>query len=210
MPLVRFALAAAVLFPLAVLAQNPSVAISVDVNANRRAINPNIYGVAYGDATTLPDLNSPLNRQGGNNTTRYNWQINGDNRGNDWFFESIGDSSSVAGERGDTFIGVSKTAGAQPMLTIPMIGWVAKLGTNRSKLASFSIAKYGAQSGNDSQWFPDAGNGVATSGQNITGNDPNDASVLTDSSYQQQWAAAPGQPLGHGGERGSALLHSGQ
>ncbi len=29
------------------------------------------------------------------------------------------------------------------MLTIPMIDWVAKLGPNRSKLASFSIAKYG-------------------------------------------------------------------
>ena len=46
------------------------------------------------------------------------------------------------------------------MLTIPMIDWVAKLGANRGKLASFSIAKYGAQTGNDWQWFADAGNGV--------------------------------------------------
>ena len=90
-------LAAGLLFESALFAQNPPVAISVDVNANRHAINPNIYGVAYGDATTLADLNSPLNRQGGNNTTRYNWQLNGDNRANDWFFESIGDSSSVVG-----------------------------------------------------------------------------------------------------------------
>ena len=64
------------------------------------------------------------------------------------------------------------------MLTIPMIGWVAKLGSNRSKLASFSIAKYGAQTGNDWQWFPDAGNGIRdVNGQNVTGNDPNDANV---------------------------------
>ena len=63
------------------------------------------------------------------------------------------------------------------MLTIPMIGWVAKLGPNRSKLASFSIAKYGAQTGNDWQWFPDAGNGIRTNGQFVTGNDPNDANV---------------------------------
>ena len=28
-------------------AQNPSVTINVDVNANRRAINPDIYGIAH-------------------------------------------------------------------------------------------------------------------------------------------------------------------
>src|SRR5207302_1820859 len=78
----------------------------------------------------------------------------------DWYFESIADSSSTAGERGDTFISQAKAAGAQAMVTIPMLDWVAKLGPNRSKLASFSQAKYGAQTGNDWQWYPDAGNGV--------------------------------------------------
>src|SRR5437867_10635865 len=107
-------------------AQNPATTVSVDANANRRAINPNIYGIAYGTAATLPDLNCPLNRYGGNNTTRYNWQINADNRGQDWYFESIGDSSSAAGERGDTFFSISRNAGAQAMLTIPMIGWLAR------------------------------------------------------------------------------------
>lgn len=181
-------LAGLALASFACLAQNPAVTVSVDVNANRHSINPNVYGVAYGDATSLPDLNCPLNRQGGNNTSRYNWQLNGDNRGNDWYYESIADTSSLAGERGDTFISTSKTAGAQALLTIPMIGWGAKFGTNRGKLASFSIAKYGAQTGNDSQWYPDAGNGVLSStGQNVTGNDPNDANVATDSTFQQQW-----------------------
>jgi hypothetical protein len=61
-------------------AQNPATTVTVDAAANRHAINPNIYGVAYCDATTLPDLNVPLNRYGGNNTSRYNWQINADNR----------------------------------------------------------------------------------------------------------------------------------
>ena len=80
------------------------------------------------DTATLSDLNILLNRNGGNNTSRYNWKLNADNRANDWFFESIADASAVAGERGDTFIASSKAAGAQAMLTIPMIGWVAKLG----------------------------------------------------------------------------------
>jgi hypothetical protein len=177
----------ALLFSAALLAQNPAVTVRVDVNANRHPINPMIYGVNYGDATTLADLNAPLNRMGGNSTTRYNWQLNADNRGQDWYYESIGDSSATAGERGDTFFSTSKNAGAQAMITVPMIGWVAKLGSNRGKLASFSVAKYGAQTGTDWQWFPDAGNGIRSSGQNVTGNDPNDASTLVDSSFQQQW-----------------------
>ncbi len=121
---------------------------------------------------------------GGNNTSRYNWQLNADNRANDWYFESIGDADPTPGGRGDTFIAGSQAAGAQAMLTIPTIGWVAKLGPNRGKLSSFSVAKYGAQAGTDSQWMPDAGNGVAAAGNpnfaanaNITGNDPNDADV---------------------------------
>jgi hypothetical protein len=169
------------------VAQNAAVTISVDAAANRHPINPNIYGVAHATTAELNDLNAPLNRNGGNNTSRYNWLQNADNRAQDWYFESIGDNSSVAGERADTFIANAKAANAQAMLTIPLLDWVAKLGTNRGKLAGFSIAKYGAQTGSDWQWFPDAGNGVLTSGQNVTGNDPNDANVASDSAFQQNW-----------------------
>ena len=168
-------------------AQNPAVTINVDAAANRHAINPNIYGVAFASAAQLQDLNAPLNRMGGNNTSRYNWQLNADNKDQDWYFESIGDNSAVGGQRGDTFVSDAKSANAQAMITIPMLDWVAKLGPNRSKLASFSIAKYGPQTGNDWQWFPDAGNGVLTSGANITNNDPNDANVPSNSTFQQNW-----------------------
>lgn len=130
----------------------------------------------------------PLNRYGGNNSSRYNWQLNADNRAQDWYFESIGDTSSLAGERGDTFISTTQAAGARPMITIPMLDWVAKLGANRAKLASFSQAKYGLQTGNDAQWFPDAGNGILKStNQPIQNNDPNDANTANTSLFQQQW-----------------------
>jgi PKD repeat protein len=173
---------------LPVFGDNPAITVTVDANQNKHAISPNVYGIAYGTAATLADLNAPLNRYGGNNTSRYNWQVNGDNRGQDWYFESIGDTSAVAGERGDTFFSMTRGAGAQSLITIPMIGWVAKLGSNRSKLASFSQAKYGAQTGNDWQWFPDAGNGIlASNGQNVTGNDPNDSNVSADSLFQKAW-----------------------
>ena len=186
---VQLVAALAVLFVHAVpaSAQNPPVTIAVDANANRRPIDPNIYGVAHASTAELNDLNSPLNRNGGNNTTRYNWQLNADNRGNDWYYQSIADGSATAGERGDTFFANARAANAQAMLTIPTIEWVAKVGANRSKLASFSVAKYGAQTGTDWQWFPDAGNGVRTNGQFVTGNDPNDANVPSTSTFQQSW-----------------------
>jgi len=169
-------------------AQNAPVTVNIDVSLSRRPINPNIYGVAHATTAQLNDLNSPLNRNGGNNTTRYNWQLNADNRANDWYYESIAEPSAVAGERGDTFIANAKAANAQAMLTVPTIDWVAKVGANRSKLASFSIAKYGPQTANDWQWFPDAGNGVRSGGGYVTGNDPNDANVPSNSAFQQGWA----------------------
>src|SRR5262245_29865692 len=101
------------LSPILANAQNPVVSISVDVNANRHAINPNIYGVAHATTAQLSDFNSPLNRNGGNNTTRYNWQLNADNRGNDWYYESIAEGNATAGERGGTFFANSRAANAQ-------------------------------------------------------------------------------------------------
>jgi len=45
--------------------QGPSVTITIDAAANRHQINPNIYGVAFATTADLADLNSPLNRSGG-------------------------------------------------------------------------------------------------------------------------------------------------
>ena len=164
-----------------------ATAITIDAAANRHVISPLIYGVAYGDTQSLKLLNAPLNRMGGNNTTRYNWQLNADNKDFDYYFESIGDPSAVPGERGDSFIASSRAGGAQPMLTVPMLGWVAKLGPNREKLPSFSVAKYGPQQGTDAQWMPDAGNGVKPDGTILTGNDPTDANVPADVKFQAGW-----------------------
>src|SRR5258708_32331421 len=110
---IRGLLVAAALSGLVAPAQNPAVTVAVDASANRHAINPNVYGVAYGTTTQLSDLNVPLNRYGGNNTSRYNWQGNGHNRGQDWDFESRGHTSSRAAGRGDTVIAKTTPARAQ-------------------------------------------------------------------------------------------------
>jgi hypothetical protein len=167
---------------------NVAVSISVDAQRNRHPISPLVYGVAFASSSQLQELNAPLNRSGGNSETRYNWQLNAHNRGADWYFESLADSSATPGAEGDSFIAASKNGGAQPMLTIPMIGWAPKLGSGRARLSSYSIAKYGLQDEHDWQWFSDAGNGVVTNTSIlITTNDPNDANFPTNSSFQQAW-----------------------
>ncbi len=170
----------------AAYAQNAAVTVNVDAAAKRLPISPNVYGLSFASSAQLADLNVPINRSGGNAATRYNWQANASNRANDWYFESIGEDSATPGEAADTFISNSKASGAQAMITVPIIGWVAKLGPNRAKLSSFSVAKYGAQQYTD-YWMPDAGNGVLSNGQEITNNDPHDANMPVDASFQLGW-----------------------
>lgn len=164
--------------------------LTVDATAGRKPISPLIYGVAWATQAEIQDLRAPLNRMGGNSMSRYNWQLNADNRAQDWYFESIGDASSTPGERADTFIAGNRAGGAQTMMTIPMIGWVAKLGASRANLASFSVKKYGPQTATD-PYMPDAGNGISTAVGNpfITGNNPNDANVASSSAFQQGWVS---------------------
>lgn len=161
-------------------------AILVDAAVNRRLIDPRVYGVNWADAAQLAALNVPVHRWGGNATTRHNWKTNGDNRGGDWYFESI-PGSGAQGAAFDDFVQQAKQNGSEPMLTIPLIGWVGKNGPGGTKLASFSAAKYGAQQDCDWTWFPDACNGVLTNGSYVTGNDPNDANVPSNAQYQKEW-----------------------
>jgi hypothetical protein len=169
-------------------ATNSLFTVTINATLNQHAINPMIYGVAFASASQLSELNSPLNRSGGNTETRYNWQLNTHNRGADWYFQSLPDSPATAGAATDDHITQSKDGGAAPMVTVPMLGWVPKLGPGRGRLSSYSIAKYGPQTGSDAQWFPDAGNGISTSNNSpITWNDPNDANLPTNSLFQQTW-----------------------
>jgi hypothetical protein len=73
------------------------------------------------------------------------------------------------------------------MLTIPMIGWVAKLGPGRASLASYSTNKYGPQTGVD-PYFTSAGNGVSSlTGLEIITNNPTDANQTADTNFQAGW-----------------------
>ncbi|MFL5348296.1 MAG: glycoside hydrolase family 44 protein [Hyalangium sp.] len=166
-----------------------SVNIQVNAAANRRAISPEIYGVAFATAAQMMDLNVSLNRNGGNATSRYNWLLDASNRGSDWYFESVPQSAGTPGQSADDFFVMTRNAGVQPMLTVPMMGWVAKLGLARMKLSSFSILKYGPQLAKDWQWLADAGSGVRLDNSIITNNDPHDANQPADPAFQRGWVS---------------------
>jgi hypothetical protein len=169
---------------------NAPVSIAINAASNRIPISPLIYGVAFAASNQLADLNFTMNRMGGNNETRDNWQINAHNLDADWYFESYPDSTSTTpGATVDAFVANSKYGGAQPLITISMIGWMPNLGSGRSILYSYSTNKYGPQTSTD-PWLPAAGNGVGTNSTTqtswlITTNNPTDANFPTNAVFEQ-------------------------
>ena len=165
--------------------------IQIRIRAERitHIISPGIYGASYAQSGGA-GIKCTVDRWGGNNASRYNPQQNADNKGSDWYFQSIPMGGDTPGGYTRDFAATAAAAGADAMLTVPMLGWVAKLGSGRAKTWSYSIAKYGAQQSNDWQWCPDAGNGARTNGQIITGNDPNDANIPTSPASFATWIAS--------------------
>ena len=186
-------LAGLALVPIAARGQNPAVVVSVDAAANLHPISPMVYGVAFAGKAQLLDLNLPLNRSGGNTMSTYNYLNNAANTAADYYFESI-PQKIAAGFSGpgaalDGFISDAHAANAQPILTIPLLDWIAKINnpTGHPYNHSFSIAKYGAQQAFD-PYETDAGNNKkASDGSPIIGNDPNDAYTPSTPAIQQGW-----------------------
>ncbi len=189
-----------------------SVTVSIDTLSNRHPISPYVYGGAYPqDAAHIADSGMTVVRWGGDATSRYNWQTQTYNAGNDYYYSDyligeIGDSSSTR------FITDVINAGSSPLMTFVMLDWVssATQANDGGQVHSFSVAKYGAQCATD-PYDSDAGDGILpganclSSTNYVAGNNPNDANVpLVDDStstcpsnatspctlYRSDWAAA--------------------
>lgn len=170
-----------------------NVAVTVDVLQNRHYISSYIYGASFPPSTSyIANGGVTLSRWGGNNSTRYNWKLNAKNDDNDWYFENYSWGTPDSAD----FISQAVAGGAAPVLTIPMLQWVAKDTSSRS----FSVKKYGAQCSAD-PYNSDAGDGIETDCSTyITGNDPTDANTLLLDSpsasdppgtvYRNQWIEA--------------------
>jgi len=180
------------------------LSLTVDATAARHAISPLIYGINdinATDASLWQTLGITVNRWGGNETSRYNWQLDTYNHANDWFFENdrMGSSSTV-----NAFITANKKAGAKSLVTVPMIGYVAKDGNLST--CGFSVAKYGPQKSTD-LYRPDCGNGAKTNGSLVTGNNPTDTSLAVNTPFITSWLNYLVQQYGNANNGGVAFYN---
>ena len=167
-----------------------SLALAVDVAADRHPISPDIYGMNMYDLEPafVKELHVPVTRWGGDATSRYNWLVDSSNAGDDWFF--TGGSSNahpVAGAAADRFIFSNRANGSKSILTVPMIGYVNKTSTWN---CGFSVAKYGPQQAVNLYIHPQGdscGNGKHVDGTPITNNDPLDVSREVNPAFIQGW-----------------------
>ena len=111
------------------------VAVRVDVGHPGHAISPYLLGTVDGDSATLRMGGFRLRRRGGNAMTRYNWELgNASSSARDWRFANRPSGAKNGPRPGDTkpggyvdrLIREAKAGGAEMLITIPTIGWVAK------------------------------------------------------------------------------------
>lgn len=121
------------------LAPLDGVVVRVDTLASGSTISPLIYGVAFADPAYVKELGATVNRWGGNSASTFNWD-NGHawNAGRDWEFRN--NNGGRAGNAVDTFIQQSLAAGAQPLITVPTLGWVAKNDDNNTRASGVPAA----------------------------------------------------------------------
>ena len=171
--LIRFALVYAAFCIASVAhAQMAGPALTVDVAADRHPISSDIYGMAYPDAALATEIRLPMNRLGGDATTRYNWKIDSSNVGADWFFIAGSDNPQPTPSGGpDAVVAQSKSIGGKALLTVPIIDFINSATTTD---CSFPVSLFGPQQQTNPYVHPiingeqtDAGNGLTPDGQPI-------------------------------------------
>jgi hypothetical protein len=168
-------------FPRAAAGQAASGGLVCHVRRPRvpTPISPDVYGVAAAPEAFLKNYQVPLNRWGGNTASRYNWKLgNAWNTGHDWFFLNV----AIEDQAWEGFLRRSVNAGGRVIVSVPLVGWVAK----DTQSHSFSVNKYGPQL-KTAPGRADAGNGLHPDGRMLRGNDPRDASRPADPQFVADW-----------------------
>lgn len=183
-----------------------TVTVTIDLDQNRRAINPEIYGANFAESSQLNDPGFTVQRWGGNSTSRYNWQADVHNTAADYFYQNIPDgngSNLPDNSTTNQYIETALDNGSAPILTIGMTGWTPD--PERNKKWSFSILAYGEQTLDECRFYEpnpppwciaDSGNGECDPSENTTGfcvnnrivgNNPDDTSFATGADYAGNW-----------------------
>lgn len=167
-------------------AASPGPALTVNAAADRHPISPNIYGMNFAPPGLARELSLPVDRWGGNTTDTYNWKIGSSNTGNDYFYENIPDcfhaptyDCSAGPEFGyRQFISKDRLTGAKTLLTLPMMGYVAKDGKpNHPFTCGFPASAWADQQSFDPFDAP-CGNGIKGSGPMVLSKPTRDGSPI--------------------------------
>lgn len=163
------------------------VTLAIDLAAPRKPISELIYGMHYvADEPFAQEIALPIRRWGGNDKTRYNWQIGATNHAMDWFFHNneTYDPITFTSMDADQWVQRNKRTNTASILTLPMTGYVAKDGDPNS--CSFLANKYAGQDDvDDESGFPNCGNGLQNGLPVLA--DPLDTSLAIDEQFVQQW-----------------------
>jgi hypothetical protein len=147
---------AAAVAPAAVVA---GPALSIDVGKPGPTINPGVYGASFPTPAFAAAARLPLQRWGGNSTSRYDYRTDDYNTANDWYFENLrwdgGQAASSGPSALDTFVATATSDGAQAAVTVPVNGWVAK---DDRVSCGFPLTSYPTQDSTD-VWWTTCGNG---------------------------------------------------
>lgn len=165
-------------------------ALTVDLTQPTHPISPYIYGMNFADPPLGAELNLPLNRWGGNDTSRYSYLLDTSSKGMDWFFANIpyrieeGQPARPLPEesRVERYIRANRAWGGETIVTMPMLGWMPKA---EAYDCSYTRTDYPAQTGFD-PWH-DCGNGLLTGDVRITGNNPDRSSVAITPAFVTTW-----------------------
>jgi hypothetical protein len=162
--------------------------LTVNTSSITHTISPLIYGM---NNYTLPSAGQlqvvlPLDRWGGDTTTRYNYLLDVANLDSDWYFETLPNSNTAYPDvsQFNSFVQQNEQISSTTLATVPLIGYT----TLRQRACSFSVAKYGAQQQTDPYWS-DCGNSVLTNGKNVTGNNPADTSTPINQTFVGGWVS---------------------
>jgi hypothetical protein len=150
-------------------------ALAVDVNTpstpseNPHTISPYVYGMnGYVlDSASEKIANPGIVRWGGDDTSRYNYQLNMTNSASDYYFENFsGGGGQFPNATGSTnftqFVQSADAAGSAALGTVPVLGWVSN---NTQYACSFSQTQFPSQQSFESG----CGNGILTSGVDLNG-----------------------------------------
>ena len=172
----------------------PGPALSVNGAADHHPISSHIYGMNFASAGLAKQLDLPVDRWGGNTTDTCNWKIGSSNTGNDYYFENIPDCFDAPTYTCDdgpkygyrTFVRKDQLSGAKTLMTVPMMGWVAKDGKpNHPFTCGFPRSVFANQSSFD-PYDTQCGNGQKAGG-GLVPSQPSRDGMQINASFGGDW-----------------------